>query len=102
MRILADGNDERTDALQSVRHMPGGSSTYVDLGGRLPRMVPARLLFASEANYKSFRALTNTTQTLIDAADSDGPFAAVLMAPVTREDRHPGGTVLARAEFLIT
>lgn len=97
-RILQRDNEEQQDALVNVRKIPGGSNTYVDLGGSLPPRRQYVILVQDDATWDALRAKVGTQATFVDSVR--GTSTAILMGSLTRE-RFPSGVSRVRAEFLI-
>lgn len=96
---IRDRSISREDGADvSVRHIPGGSTSYVDLGGTTAPTLKMKLFFETFADYLTVAALVNTEDTLVY---DDGTFTAVLRG-LSLSDRFTYGEVLADASFVLT
>lgn len=85
------------DSEISVRHIPGGDSSVVDLGGKTLAGLSLPLRFANQAAFDTIAAKRQTQGTLVYDA---GTYTAILKR--LRQTRyHKDGTNEADAEFVI-
>lgn len=97
-RILREGRTEARDALVTVRKIPGGSVTYLDRGGALPRTRTYRVHLPSYAAFDNLDAKVGNTGTLVDTLR--GTRTAVLHR-LEFEDDAADGSVVATAEWTL-
>ena len=97
--VLADGVPRTSVADVSVRHMPGGSTTYVDIGGAQLKRLDLSLLFLLATDAISFEAQLGQVGTLVYA---DGTYQALLLT-LSRTSRglSTAGDTVMQAEFLL-
>jgi hypothetical protein len=95
---------ERTAATQravaaavSVRHIPGGDTVYIDVGGRLPRSLTIAVIFDDAANAAAFEGQVGNSGTLVST-----PYTGLaLLRSVTSGAVQPTGQIYASAEFVL-
>jgi hypothetical protein len=97
--VLADGTPRKFAGDIVVRHIPGGTISYVDIGGSTLRVLDLSLLFLSGSDAVSFESQVGQQGTLIV---SDGTYTALLssLQRTSRGVATSGPTVLT-AEFYI-
>lgn len=97
--VLADGVPRKYAADVSVRHMPGGSISYVDIGGQTLRVLDLSVLFTSGSDALAFEAQVGVVASLVVF---DGTYTALLSSiqRVSRGVNTSGPTVL-NVEFYI-
>lgn len=82
----------------SVRHIPGGNTSYVDVAGRELPSMSGRVHLTTLADFTTLRGLVGTSGTLVY---SEGSFAAVLIG-VSRDRVMPSGRQIVDVEFVLT
>lgn len=85
-------------ALVSVRQIPGGDNSYVDLGGRAPKQRRWRIYTADVATFQALEAKRGVEGTLTTTAF--GTHTAVLMR-VDLDDQNWDGVCNGLAEFVL-
>ena len=98
--VLADGIPRKSAADVTIRHMPGGSTSYIDIGGPQLQELDLSLYFPDSADAVSFEAQEGVVATLVVP---DGTYTALLMT-LTRTTRGlstTGDTVLQAAFMLL-
>lgn len=88
------------EGLVSVRKIPGGDTTYIDLGGRQPLRLTADLFVPTDAALATLESLVATQATL---SYTEGTFSAVLLRVQRQRREHDGAnwTHTVTAEFLL-
>ena len=98
--VLADGIPRKSTADVTIRHMPGGSTSYIDIGGPQLKELDLSLYFGDSSDAVSFESQLGVVGALIVP---DGTYTALLMT-LTRTTRGlstTGDTVLAAAFQLL-
>ena len=93
----ATGRDSGADV--SERHMPGGATTYIDIGGPTTQRLSLTLFFVLAADYEQLVTQRGQVGTL---SFIDGSYTALLVK-VQRTTRNlaTGGETHATAEFIL-
>jgi hypothetical protein len=94
-----DGFSEQRDARTSVQEIPGGDEFTLDLAGRQPHKLSAKVTLSSETSWGAMNAALGTVGSL--QIDTLTTHEAVLMS-VSREAPYLDGQVSANVDFLIT
>lgn len=95
--ILRGQEDRTREADVSVRRVPGGDVTVIDLGGVGPERLSVPILLADEAEYQALRAKVGVQGTLVWA---EGTHTAILVR-LGAGNVYPSGQRQATAEFLL-
>ena len=97
--ITKDGVPRKTTADVSIRHMPGGAYTYIDIGGAtLPRLDLA-CFFRLAVDALAFEAQLGNVGTLVCM---DGTFTALLLSlSRTARGLSAAGETILTAEFVL-
>ena len=98
--VLADGIPRKSAADVTIRHMPGGNTSYIDIGGRQLQELDLSLYFAAALDAVAFEGLEGTVGTL---EVPDGTYTALLMTlqRTTRGLSSTGDTVLTATFMLL-
>lgn len=86
-----------TTADVSVRHIPGGNISYIDLGGNQADKFAITAYFATTAARAAIRAKVGTQGSLVY---QDGTVMAILVS-MRQNERYPGDQQFADLEFLL-
>ena len=81
-------------------HIPGGSISYIDIGGRMPSRVDLSLYFPIEASYMGLRTSVGKT-TSSPLTFPGGSAASAVLVNLQRTYRHTDGATLADGTFVI-
>jgi hypothetical protein len=105
--VLADGVPRKATPEVSVRHIPGGYTSYVDLGGATLPEIDVSARFDVAADALAFEQLQGQAGTLVGAvADIGGTGGSVpvVLADVQRTSRGltTQGPIVLALRFLIT
>jgi hypothetical protein len=99
VEAVGPGRTQESDT--SVRHIPGSSQTYVDLGGLPARTLSYTLFFSTHADFVTMEGHVGTQDTLVSTADGTNT-AILLSLKRTERNLSTAGETSATAEFLIT
>ena len=83
----------------SHMHIPGGSTSYMDIGGVLPETLELACHFATDAVYDTMRAALRGTASAT-LAYWGGTYPSVLLTDLRRTFRAPSGHNFADATFV--
>ncbi len=82
----------------SIRHIPGGNTSYIDSAGQTPRQITLSLRWDTYANHASFAALRGSYGTLV-YINGTVSISALLLS-YSLGSYLPGGKILAQAVFV--
>lgn len=106
LKVLADGVPRKTSPDINLRHIPGGATTYVDIGGANLIEIDLSVLFLTGADALAVEALEGQTGTLVGGATDLGGtgHAPVILNTIQRMSRgvNTAGPVVLSVNFLIT
>lgn len=97
--VLADDVPRTLQADISIRHIPGGATSYVDVGGPQLRQIVYSLLFETGTDLLNFEAQLGQNGTL---STFDGTYQAILLnMRRTAHGAMAGGEAVAQCTFAL-
>jgi hypothetical protein len=99
--FLLNGLQDTHEGMTTVREVPGGTTSYVDLGGPLLHRRTVTIKVDSEADYLTLAALPGTAAasgSLISTAE--GAAQDVVLLSIARTWRRGTGPQLCRTEWV--
>src|SRR5512146_1847578 len=95
--VLTDGRSRKTQALVSVRHIPGGDSNIINRGGKDVARRSLTLYVENEAQMGSLEACAGSQGSLVY---DEGSYTATLI-DVDSTDWYPGDQQIVRTNWLM-
>lgn len=107
LSVLADGVPRKTSPDISLRHIPGGATTYIDIGGANLLTIDLSVLFTTGSWAIAYEALEGQPGTLVGAVTDIGGSAGsvpVIFNSIQRMSRgvNTAGPVVLSIDFIIT
>ena len=98
-RLLLAQPEQSREAQVSVRHIPGGDTNYVDIGGKMPTVIRGEGKFDTFADFVTMRDNVGVSGTL---AYSEATYTVYLTKVSRQKVPNNRGDQVAALEFLIS